>query len=150
MASTSQIIPSAPPPSVPGWRALVSLRPDGTPNLDGKVGETVLVSERVLLVHVKNRPLKAILPDIDKVTLFILPMGDAASWTFDRKMEYLMEQLENSTIKADDFRHFWKTQYFGKVSKKGGYFTRGDTIKLIANRLVTQHGSFGQERVRDR
>eukprot|EP00973_Karenia_brevis_P085357 11845852-Karenia_brevis.AAC.1 len=70
------MIPSAPPPSLPGWKALVPSRPDGSPNLDGKVGETVLVSERVPSVHVKSRQLKAVLPDIDKVTLFILPMGD--------------------------------------------------------------------------
>eukprot|EP00973_Karenia_brevis_P037958 5234335-Karenia_brevis.AAC.1 len=60
-------IPSAPPQSTLGWRSLVGTRPDGTPNLDGKVGMTVLCSERVLLVHIKDRPLNAVLPDVDKV-----------------------------------------------------------------------------------
>eukprot|EP00973_Karenia_brevis_P031782 4385459-Karenia_brevis.AAC.1 len=64
-------------------------------------------------------------------------------------MDYLVDQLENSTIRAEEFHHFWKTQYYGRTSKKGGYFTRAETIKLIANRLVTQHGSYGQDRARD-
>eukprot|EP00973_Karenia_brevis_P063798 8868701-Karenia_brevis.AAC.1 len=66
MESTSAMKPSAPPPSLPGWSSLVSTRPDGTPDLDGKVGKTVLCSERVILIHIKDRPLKANLPDIDK------------------------------------------------------------------------------------
>eukprot|EP00973_Karenia_brevis_P057203 7958871-Karenia_brevis.AAC.1 len=77
-------------------------------------------------------------------------MASDAYWTFDQKVEYLMEQLESTSIKAGEFRHFWKTQYSGTVSKKGTYFTRPATIKLIANRLVTQHGTFGQESDRDR
>eukprot|EP00973_Karenia_brevis_P039372 5436653-Karenia_brevis.AAC.1 len=60
------MIPSAPPPSVPGWTSLVGTRPDGTPDLIGKVGKLILVSERVVLIHIKERELKAKVPDIDK------------------------------------------------------------------------------------
>eukprot|EP00973_Karenia_brevis_P087624 12151580-Karenia_brevis.AAC.1 len=93
------------------------------------------MSERVILIHVKDRPLKANLPDIDKVELLTLQMASDLYWTSDQKVEYLMEQLENTSIKADEFRRFWQTQYKGTISKKGTYFTRPATIKLIANRL---------------
>eukprot|EP00973_Karenia_brevis_P085141 11816920-Karenia_brevis.AAC.1 len=79
------------------------------------------------------------LPDIDRVKLFILPMGTVNHWTFDRKVSYLIEQFTKSTIKAEEFRNFWKNQYGGRTSKKSGYFTRAETIELIANRLVVQH-----------
>eukprot|EP00973_Karenia_brevis_P022183 3052518-Karenia_brevis.AAC.1 len=68
----------------------------------------VLCSERVILIHVKDRALKARLPDIDKVELFTVQMG---YWTYDQKVEYLMEQLEKTSITADQFRKFWKKQY---------------------------------------
>eukprot|EP00973_Karenia_brevis_P064094 8906734-Karenia_brevis.AAC.1 len=60
---------------------------------------------------IKDRPLKATLPDVDKVELFTLQMASDLYWTFDQKVENLMEQLESTSIKAGEFRHFWKTQY---------------------------------------
>eukprot|EP00973_Karenia_brevis_P018628 2554081-Karenia_brevis.AAC.1 len=66
--------------------------------------------------------------------------------TYQWKLEHLTEQFENSTINAAMLRGFWKSQYKGNTSKKGGYFTRGEIIKLIAERLVVQHGAYAQER----
>eukprot|EP00973_Karenia_brevis_P043016 5955302-Karenia_brevis.AAC.1 len=77
-------------------------------------------------------------------------MGTVNHWTFDRKVSYLISLFTNSSTKAEEFRSFWKDQYGGRTSKKSGYFTRAETIELIANRLVVQHGSYGQERSRDR
>eukprot|EP00973_Karenia_brevis_P008353 1130039-Karenia_brevis.AAC.1 len=63
-------------------------------------------------------------------------MGSASIWTFDQKVNYLIDQLTKSTINAEMLRGFWSKQYGGKVSKKSGYFTRAEIIKLIADRLV--------------
>eukprot|EP00973_Karenia_brevis_P036445 5025281-Karenia_brevis.AAC.1 len=60
-------------------------------------------------------------------------------WTYDQKVEYLMEQLEKTSITADEFRKFWKRQYGGTITKKGAYITRPAMIELIAHRLITQH-----------
>eukprot|EP00973_Karenia_brevis_P089147 12362699-Karenia_brevis.AAC.1 len=70
--------------------------------------------------------------------------------TYQWKLDYITEQLENSTINAEMLRGFWKSQYEGNTSKKGGYLRRGEIIKLIAERFVVQHGSFAQESSRDR
>eukprot|EP00973_Karenia_brevis_P048928 6786607-Karenia_brevis.AAC.1 len=60
------MVPSAPPPSLPGWTTLVQARSDGTPDLTNKIGPTPLPSERVIAVYVKNRDLRGSLPDIDR------------------------------------------------------------------------------------
>eukprot|EP00973_Karenia_brevis_P011890 1614637-Karenia_brevis.AAC.1 len=85
--------------------SLVGSRPDGTPDLTGKVGKMILLSERVVLIHIKDRKLKAKLPDIDKVELFTIQMGHT---TYDQKVAYLKKQMKESSIKADQFRAYWK------------------------------------------
>eukprot|EP00973_Karenia_brevis_P048702 6758067-Karenia_brevis.AAC.1 len=107
----------------------------------------ILPSERVVLIHIKDRRLKARLPDIDKVELFTIQMGQS---TYDQKVAYLKQQLTETTITADQLRAYWKEQYGGTITKKGAYITRPNMIDMIAHRIITQHGCLGQETSRDK
>eukprot|EP00973_Karenia_brevis_P010224 1384701-Karenia_brevis.AAC.1 len=61
------LVPSAPPPSLPGWTTLVTIKDSGDgPDLRDKVGPMPLDSERVLAVYVKPRDVRGKTPDIDK------------------------------------------------------------------------------------
>eukprot|EP00973_Karenia_brevis_P046054 6379245-Karenia_brevis.AAC.1 len=107
----------------------------------------ILLSERVVLIHIKDRRLKAKLPDIDKVELFTIQMGHS---TYDQKVAYLKQQMKETSISADQFRSYWKHHCGGTTTKRGAYITRPDIIDLLAHRVITQHGGFGQDTARDR
>eukprot|EP00973_Karenia_brevis_P052754 7331184-Karenia_brevis.AAC.1 len=70
--------------------------------------------------------------------------------TYDEKVAYLKQQLKQSSIKADQFRSYWKNHCGGTITKRGSYITRPDVIDMIAHRIITQHGSYGQDIARDK
>eukprot|EP00973_Karenia_brevis_P069037 9597143-Karenia_brevis.AAC.1 len=70
--------------------------------------------------------------------------------TYDQKVDYLKQQMKESTIKAGQFRCFWGDHCNGTITKRGSYITRPDVIDFICHRIIAQHGGHSQETSRDR